>query len=275
MIARRRMLIAAAAATVLAPPARALIAPRPADTLRFVFPRPGGNPRTQWMIRVYTELLQELGKRFVFVDVPPRRGAAMLAAGEVDGDMGRTYDYLPLYPMLVRVAEPTYAVRFAAYAMRAGLRFDSWAELRASGLRCEYRLGISELETIFARELEPARVTTITSVPRGLQKLRLQRNDLYFDVEEVVNDYLYFLSDTERAAAGLERLYQAGIVQTTTGHAYLHSSHADLAPLLSAGLQRMKRSGVLQRYLAESLAAYKQQLERAAERATSAQPARR
>ena len=122
MIDRRQLLAAAAAALPLKPAlGRALVSPRDPDTLRFVFSRPLHNPRTQWLIRVYTDLVGELGKRFEFVEVPPKRATAMVLLGEVDGELGRTFDYQTLYPDLVRVSEPNNAVHFAAYALRPAL----------------------------------------------------------------------------------------------------------------------------------------------------------
>ncbi|MBP1207800.1 hypothetical protein JOD97_005886 [Duganella sp. 1411] len=266
-IARRQLLAAAAAWPLACAPcgARSEVAAPvvagAADTLRFVFSRPFDNPRTQWLIRVYTHLVEELGKRFVYIDVPPMRATAMVLAGEADGELGRTFDYLTLFPALVRVPEPNNAVRFAAYATRPGLRFEGWPAARARGLRCEYRHGISELREMLSRELAADAYSHVQTIAQGLQKLRLGRTDLYFDVEEAVADFLFFLSDAERRAGGLAALHQAGVVRSTTGHAYLRGAHAALAPALAAGLARLKRRGTVKRYLEESLAAYKRGLQ--------------
>lgn len=232
---------------------------RPA-VLRFVFSRPRDNPRTEWLIRVYTQLLAELGIGFQFIDVPPKRATAMVLSGEADGELGRTFGYQLLYPALVRVPEPNNAVRFMAYAMRPGVRFDNWAQVRAAGLRCEHRLGIVELNNMLAREVPAERVSSIRSIAQGLQKLRLQRTDLYFDVEEAVSDYVFFLDEDERRAARVDMLRQAGLVLATTGHAYLNPAHAALAPQLAAALARLKHQGDVQRHLDASMAAYRAQL---------------
>ena len=255
--ARRQLLAAAAALPLACAPFAATRSAGAADTLRFVFSRPFDNPRTQWLIRVYTHLLEELGKRFVYIDVPPMRATALVLSGEADGELGRTFDYQSLYPALVRVSEPNNAVRFAAYAMRPGLLFDDWPAVRARGLRCEYRHGISELRNMLSRELPAGEFSYVQTIAQGVQKLRLGRTDLYFDVEEAVSDFLFFLSDAERQGGGLDLLHGAGVVRSTTGHAYLRGAHAALAPQLAAGLARLKRDGTVKRYLMESLAAYK------------------
>jgi hypothetical protein len=259
----RRQLLAAAAALPLtcAPAAAAPPGSSSADgahTLRFVFSRPFDNPRTQWLIRVYTHLLEDLGKRFVYIDVPPLRATAMVLAGEADGELGRTFDYQTLFPALVRVSEPNNAVRFAAYATRPRLLFDSWPAVRARRLRCEYRHGIGEMRDMLSHELAAGQFSYVQAIAQGLQKLRLGRTDLYFDVEEAVSDFLFFLGEAERRGSGLGSLHQAGVVRSTTGHAYLRSAHAALAPQLAAGLARLKRQGTVKRYLMESLSAYKQ-----------------
>jgi hypothetical protein len=266
-IARRQLLAAAAALPLACAPAIAAAqsGSGPADgthTLRFVFSRPLDNPRTQWLIRVYTHLLEDLGKRFVYIDVPPLRATAMVLAGEADGELGRTFDYQHLFPALVRVPEPNNIVRFAAYATRPGMQFDSWPAVRARGLRCEYRHGISELRDMLSRELAAGDYSYVQTIAQGLQKLRLGRTDLYFDVEEAVSDFMFFLSAAERRDSGLGALHQAGVVRSTTGHAYLRGAHAALAPPLAAGLARLKRQGTVKRYLTESLEAYKRGLER-------------
>ena len=255
MITRRQLLAASAALPMAGHVAGAAPA---SDVLRFVFSRPHDNPRTQWLIRVYTQLTTELGLGFDFVEVPPKRATAMVLTGEVDGELGRTFDYQLLYPSLVRVPEPNNAVRFAAYATRPGLRFDTWQALRAGGIQCEYRLGIVELEHMLLRELPARQVSTIATIAQGVKKLQLGRTDLYFDVEEAVSDYLYFLGAEQRKAASAMR--QAGVVLATTGHAYLNSSRAALAGPMAAGLARLKRQGDVQRHLLASLAAYKARL---------------
>lgn len=260
MIDRRQLLAAAAALPLIPAVGRSLTTAHDPDVMRFVFSRPFDNPRTQWLIRVYTDLVGELGKRFEFVEVPPRRATAMVLLGEVDGELGRTFEYQTLYPALVRVPEPNNPVRFAAYALRPELQFDNWQAVRARKLRCEYRHGISELQSMLSRELAPGQFSYVQTIAQGLQKLRLHRTDLYFDVEEAVSDYLFFLSDAERNTSGLQRLHEAGVVRATTGHAYLHSSHAALAPQLAAGLARLKRQGIVKRYLTESLATHKKGL---------------
>nr|WP_315216911.1 hypothetical protein [uncultured Duganella sp.] len=277
-LTRRQLLAAAAASPLVCAPAvagQSGPASGPADgahTLRFVFSRRLDNPRTQWLIRIYTHLLEDLGKRFVYIDVPPLRATSMVLAGEADGELGRTFDYQNLFPALVRVPEPNNIVRFAAYATRPGLMFDSWPAVRARGLRCEYRHGISELREMLSREQAASEYSYVQTIDQGLQKLRMGRTDLYFDVEEAVSDFLFFLGDAERRRSGLALLHQAGVVRSTTGHAYLRGAHASLAPQLAAGLARLKRQGTVKRYLLESLSAYKLRLERGGEKAGPARP---
>ena len=67
-----------------AAPVRALTKP---TVLRFTFSRPGYDPETQWLIRVYSEILANLGIGFEFVELPPSRAGLLLGSGALDGEL--------------------------------------------------------------------------------------------------------------------------------------------------------------------------------------------
>ncbi len=222
--------------------------------LRFTFSRRREDPRTQWLIAVYRELLASLGWGFEFVDVPPGRGPLSVQSGEADGELGRTWGYGQLYPDLVRVSEPNNAVEFAAYATTSavGDRFPTWLMIRERGWRCEHRRGIQELAALLGREAAPQHVSTVATIEQGLRRLQLQRTDLYFDVREAVDDFLAFGDASAELVAGIKpRLL--GVVQSTTGHAYLHRRHEALVPAISQALREMKRQGLVARLREDAL----------------------
>lgn len=252
----RRQILQAVSLAVVGGAARAAVLPSSRETLKFVFSRPENNPRTQWLIHVYRDICARMDKGFLFVDVPPNRATALVLAGEVDGELGRTYEYQREYPMLVRVAEPNNRVNFSAYAARRDVVFDNWTAVRRRGYRCEFRLGIKELEAMLADYVTEGNRSSVRSVFQGLERLQLGRTDLYFDVEEAVSDF-FFIGDEAARLAPQPRIREAAVVQSTTGHAYLHPSRADLAPTLSAILKQMKQNGMVERYLTEALQQYK------------------
>ena len=257
MLSRRHFLQLAGLAALPSTAWEAAAAPS-LDTLKFVFSRPYDNPRTQWLIHVYQEICGRLGKGFEFVEVPAKRATAMVLAGEVDGELGRTYEYLLEFPTLVRIAEANNQVNFAAYAARAEVEFKAWPAVRERNYFCEYRLGIQELESLLAKQLAPANVSAVRTIAQGLRKLQLGRADLYFDVEEAVSDFFYIGDEASELPAD-PAVHQVAIVQSTTGHAYLHPSRANLADAMSANLRQMKRNGLVHQYLTEALATYKRQ----------------
>lgn len=232
-------------------------ADQPADksrVLRFTFSRRREDPRTQWLIAVYRSLLASLGIGFEFVDVPPGRAPLSVQSGQADGELGRTFSYGLLYADLVRIPEPNNQVEFAAYATEAAVEaeFPGWKVIRARSWNCEYRRGIQELAELLQQEAQPRNVSTVATIEQGIRRLQLRRTDLYFDVREAVEDFLTF-GDASAAVRSGPPPQMVGVVQKTTGHAYLHRRHASLVPALSDALREMKLKGEVARLREEAL----------------------
>lgn len=248
----RRTLIQAAALAMLPGAGHAASGP-----LRFVFSRPQRDPRCQWLIRLYTDACAMLGYQFVFVDVPAKRATAMVLSGEVDGELGRTVAYERLHPQLRRVEEANNVVNFCVYGLAAAAPFVDMAQARRQALRCETRRGIQEMEDFLQQQLGRTQHSEIGEVWQGIRKLQLGRTDLYFDVQEAVDDYLHLKGCGERPLA-YPKVARLATIATTTGHCYLNQRHASLAPRLAEALGQLKRSGVSTRYLYEELSRHQQ-----------------
>ncbi|WP_343640995.1 hypothetical protein [Roseateles sp.] len=241
------------ALSALTPVRAAPAAARP-RVLRFTFSRRRDDPRTQWLIAVYREALAALGVTFEFLDLPAGRAPLAIESGDADGELGRTWGYGQLYPSLVRVPEPNNTVEFAVYAAGdAGLtEFPGWPAVRSNALDCEHRRGILELAALLEREVAPRHVSTVATIEQGIRRLQLKRTALYFDVREAVDDYLSFGDASAELRAGVApRLLK--VVESTTGHAYLHRRHEAIVPALSETLRAMKRQGTVARYREEAL----------------------
>lgn len=236
----------------------------PAATLKFVFSRPYDNPRTQWLIRVYRDVCAMSGLGFEFVDVPPKRATAMVLAGQADGELGRTFAYQDFFPALVRVSESNNAVNFCAYGAGLQACFPGLDKLRQSPLRCESRRGIRELEALLEVHVNAENWSLIDDIGQGLRKLQMHRTDLYFDVQEAVDDYLAFRSCNGLPAAPPIR--QLATIATTTGHCYLNRAHAAQAPRMAAALAKLKHDGTVARHLQQCLLEYQQRCQPAAPR---------
>lgn len=237
----------------IAPSRVAAPAPRP-SVLRFTFSRKQDDPRTQWLIKVYTEVLDTLGIRFEFVDAPPARGLILVNSGEADGELGRTWAYGALHDSLIRIPTPNNDVEFVAYVLEERIAdgFPGWPAIRDQRWHCEYRRGVDEAAGILHRQLDPDVVSAAGNIEAGLRRLQLRRTDLYLDVGEAVDDFLTFGDGRERVlpGPGIRRLQT---IQTTTGHAYLHRRHAALVPAMSDTLLTMKKRGVVARYREDAM----------------------
>ncbi len=232
-------------------------------TLRFTFSRDEKDPRTQWLIAVYRELLARLGLGFEFVNVPAGRATLMAQAGQVDGELGRSYAYQDLHPELLRLPEANNRVDFCLYGCAPKQRFEGWARVRELEWRCEFRRGISELERLLQAQLPATRISNIASIEQGLRRLQLGRVEAYLDVKEAVDDFFRFQRASPELLSG-PRPRELATVQSSTGHAYLHQRHAELLQPMAQMLRRMKQEGRVQALLDEAL--------RAAERALPEPP---
>ena len=222
--------------------------------LSFVFSRARDDPRTQWLIGVYQEALDQLGLDFRFIDVPPSRATAMSRAGEVDGELGRVHSFGALYPELIRVEEPNNPVRFVAFATDASQTIAGWKWLDRFEGRVATRLGIKEIEAALRSRLPRPPSEAVDAIEQGLRQLQLGRLDLYLDVEEAVFDYMS--TDAGYAAlSGGPAITEVGVMEATTGHAYLYRArNAALATPLAEVLRRMKAAGRHRDILAAALA---------------------
>lgn len=246
----RRLLLQASALPLLASAAP------PAATLKFVFSRPYDNPRTQWLIRVYRDVCALSGLGFDYIDVPPKRATAMVLAGQADGELGRTFDYQDFHPELIRLTEPNNVVNFCVYGVGPRARFAGLDQLRHLRQRCECRRGIQELEALLDTHVDADDWSMIDDVGQGLRKLQLGRTDLYFDVQEAVDDYQTF-----RQCNGLPEtpaIRQLATVASTSGHCFLNRAHAAHAPRMAAALARLKQDGTAARHLQQCLHTYQQ-----------------
>lgn len=219
----------------------------PGRTLTFVYTRPQNHPVTQWLVFIYTEALRRMHIKFVLLDVPPKRASLYSNKGEVDGELGRIYHYNKTNPNLIRVEEHHSVVKFTAYASDPKITLDGWESLQGKNHLVSYRSGIKKCEIELTRVVSPKRLSDITRIQQGMQMLLSGRTDLYVDVEDYARKYLS--SDEFKNISHEKKIYKAGLMEKTTGHAFLHKRHRTLAPKLAAILRTMKAKGEFRQYL--------------------------
>ena len=183
---------------------------------------------------------------FAFQDVPPKWASYYSDEGYVDAELGRIHDYNESHPNLIRVEEHTQFVFFSIFAAVPDLTLNGWESLEGTNYNVEYRRGIQGCEVRLLPIVPPDRLSSITTVSQGIQKLLAGRTDLYADVENVVVQYLK--SEKFQKIGKGRKIYKAGIMERTTAHAFLHTKHKTLAPELASVLRRMKATRLFETY---------------------------
>lgn len=220
----------------------AVFAEKP-EVMRFVYTRPPDHAVTRWLILVYTEAFRRMDIRFEFISVPPKRASLYSSLGKADGELGRVYVYNEKYPMMVRVEERHALIVFAAFSHNKALKLDGWDSLEGTTYKVCYRRGIKKAETQLNRVLTNGKLYQAKTVAQGIKMLESgSRIDFYIDIENAVTGEIE--SETRPVP-----IYMAGVMEKTTGHAFLHERHAELAPELSQHLREMKQAGLFDEYL--------------------------
>jgi hypothetical protein len=202
----------------------------------------------RWLALIYTDAFGQLGVTLEIRSFPAARAAAEAAAGNVDGELARSYDYAAVQPELVRVAEPTLFADTVAYTRRVDVRLaPGWAGLRDTSYRIEYRLGYPVIARKLAAMVPADRLTDVRNAETGLRKLVLGRSDVYVDNAYTVDS---LLERPEFSDAGIRR---AALMEHGTIHAFLNKKHAHLASRLSVVLKKMRDSGQIERYRQQAL----------------------
>ena len=214
--------------------------------LTFVFVRPKEDPMTQWLILIYTEALGRMNIEFAFKEVPPKRASVYSDRGDVDGELGRAFDYNETHPNMIRVDEPNSLTNFSAFASTPGIALQGWESLKDTEYLVEFRRGITLCEAQLSRVTPPARLSDIATVHQGIQKLLAGRTEVYVDVEAFVLTYLKS-EDFQQISRG-RTVYMAGVMDQISGHAFLHKKHQALVSPLSAILRTMKEEGLFETY---------------------------
>lgn len=202
----------------------------------------------RWLALIYHDAFGQLGVTLEIRGFPAARAAAEAAAGNVDGELARSYDYAAVQPTLIRVAEPTLFADTVAYVKRADVRLaPGWEGLRDTRYRVEYRLGYPVMARKLALVVPAGGLTDVRNAETGLRKLVRGRSDIYVDVAYTVDS---LLERSEFRGVGIRR---AAVLEHGTIHAFLNRRHANLARRLSAVLKKMHDSGQIERYRQQAL----------------------
>ena len=183
-------------------------------------------------------IYKEAGLSMRVQAVPGNRAHLMALEGTVDGELVRMRDYTDSAANLVRVDPPLYRISIVAFSMAARhVRIQSPSDLRhytVGALR-----GMTSAQTL-TRKLD---AVTLTSSPDQMfHMLQLGRIDAALEAR---------LS----GAYAAQRVHAQDLVSSpelahVELHHYLNVRHKDSAARLNATLERLQKSGALQRMTA-------------------------
>lgn len=189
---------------------------------------------------LYTEAFGRLGFRFELYSVPIERALLEADAGRMDGDVARIEldeAQAAQYPHLVRVPEPVYQMKLAAYAVDPTLHVNSWADLGRRLLVVGHPRGYKATESRLHDFIDREHTIEFGSIEMGLEMLKRRRIDVLIAAQTAVESVL--------ATEGFKKgpIALAGILETLPLYPYLHQKHRALVPGLAAAFKAMKADG--------------------------------
>jgi len=191
---------------------------------------------------VYTEAFKRLGIKLEYTAFPAKRSSAMSDNGYTDGEITRVYDYANTHPNMVRVEEHVLTYTFNAYATKPGIKLHGWDSLKGTNYKVEYKQGVQNSKDHLTDVVDKEMLSSVIRLEHGFKKLMYGRTDILVAVHYELREQLR--SDEFKDSG----IYVAGIMGSTTSHAFLHKKHKSLAPKISNILAQMKSEGLIKKY---------------------------
>ncbi|WP_031483112.1 substrate-binding periplasmic protein [Maridesulfovibrio frigidus] len=215
--------------------------------MTFVYSQPLEFPKTQALIRLYSEVFRRAGIRFRYLNVPSKRAMSLLCSGEVDGDLGRLYSFMNQDRCVVRVGEPNFSISITAFSANPNISLNGWESLRGSKYKAECFRGELICLTRISDLLPPDQCSEVNTVHQGIQKLFKGRTDVFIKGTGAVDWYLK--SDQFKIISQGRKIYKSGVMERTTSHMFLYRRHAYLASKIAEILRDMKKDGSFQQLM--------------------------
>ncbi len=242
MLARlpRRLMIALLALTAFT---SALAAAQPPGAIVLGTARPEGNYVGDFLNRIFVEAFRRLDLPLEIRLVPTARLSAMVAGGELDGELVRARAYGDSQPNLVRVEAPVVDVHFALWAATPDISLTRLDELATRELSVNYVRGVLGCEQALGPVVPPKLLTAVNASEPALEMLRLGRVQIHCGIDFTV---LALAGSAEfKGRLKLHKVLSVG--EPTAFYPYLHRRNATLAPRLAAVLTEMKNDGSIAR----------------------------
>lgn len=197
----------------------------------------------KWLRQAYTEVFRRMGLKVEFKQYPAKRASMEAEAGNVDGELGRPYDYLSEHTNLIRVEESLFPLTFSAFTVQIPIpELNGWESLKGTNYRVGYIRGVRTTESNLPNVIGKENLSDVTEPAQGLKQLISGRIDLFVDEESGI---LTLLNSPEFKDS---KIRSAGIMGSVHLYPYLHKKHADLAPKMAEVIKAVKAEGLVEQY---------------------------
>lgn len=192
----------------------------------------------QFSVKLYTQILKDLGHDMKIVVLPPLRLAKQTQKGSTDGELIRKSNYAKKNPHLIRVEEPTFKFSIAAYSSVKSIIVKNWADLKE--FKLGHRRGMKVIEVELSKRF-PNKKIIIHADPKKLLTLTSKdRIDIYIGVEYLTDEVLKKLPQAN------EKVKKLSILKRDSAHLFLSKKYQHLAKQISKKLVLYKTNGKYQ-----------------------------
>lgn len=197
----------------------------------------------KWSRQVYTEIFRRMDLKVEFKQYPAKRASMEAEAGNVDGELGRPYQYLSGHTNLIRVEETVFFLNFYVFTAQTSIpELNGWDSLKGKNYRVGYIRGIRTVESNLPKVVGKENLSDVTEPAQGLKQLISGRTDLFVDEESGV---LTLLQTPEFKES---KIRSVGLMESSPLYPYLHKKHAALAPKMAEVIKAMKTEGLIEKY---------------------------
>lgn len=181
------------------------------------------------------QLCAEIQQRCTLQSLPGRRGAAMLAAGTLAGEIGRVHEYNSLHPEYRRVEESFVSSRTYIFTRADQPAIDSWEELASQTRTVSYKRGIYIYQTRLEALRPGIQPHDVQNVPACLQMVLTGRDQACVFGDGSLSDDARKLLAQGHTGKPLDELPL---------YIYLGKDYAVLADTMTAAAKRLAARGL-------------------------------
>lgn len=183
---------------------------------------------------------KKIGVRFRLEVLPGKRADFLIKSGDIDGDIGRIFEFGQKHRNLIRVGEPAIVLPYYAFTTEKIFKVKGWKSLEPYSV--VYVAGSSFVEA----NLKPIhkRLYPIGSPKQALLFLSAGRADLHISTPLVLSE---FIGSGELKKLKIKALGPP--IAHLKLYTYFQPRHSQIAKKYMIALKRIKKSGVYDRII--------------------------